>query len=178
MSFIMNHFSDSVMLIYSHPICQCGYQRRYFSSFLSCPCIFSATLFSIYSSSLLQNWAIYQYNWCCNENKIQYSLGLINIMQGSSNSETNLNKKAVWGGFGKLKQMFLYGSGPFLIFFYLWLFSTYCQVNLSISVTHSSKDLKTTGIMSVSVKTTISPVLAHGIGCVHARANCYSYNYW
>lgn len=96
---------------------------------VTCPCIFSATLFSIYSSSLLQNWAIYQYNWHCDENKIQYSLELINInMQGSSNCETNLNKKAVWGGFwvlfGKLKQMFympvvLFFKNVFITFLYL-----------------------------------------------------------
>lgn len=89
---------------------------------VTCPCIFSATLFSIYSSSLLQNWAIYQYNWHCDENKIHYSLGLINIMQGSSNCETNLNKKAVWGFFGKLKQMFLYAIGPFLKKFIYYFF--------------------------------------------------------
>lgn len=92
---------------------------------VTCPCIFSATLFSIYSSSLLQNWAIYQYNWHCDENKIQYSLELINInMQGSSNCETNLNKKAVWVLFGKLKQMFympvvLFKKNVFITFLYL-----------------------------------------------------------
>lgn len=118
---------------------------------VTCPCIFSATLFSIYSSSLLQNWAIYQYNWHCDENKIQYSLELINInMQGSSNCETNLNKKAVWGVFGffleNLNRCFIC-QWSFFLKMYLLLFYTYCQMNLSC------KGLKTTGIMSVSVKT-------------------------